>query len=324
MRPSRRDIIIATRKSSLAMAQSEAIGKQIHQFNPRVSLQLVPIESEGDQVLDHPLAQIGGKGLFTRNIETALCDGKIADIAVHSLKDLPTQETPGLLIVATPPRAPVHDVLISRGPTTIDELPPGAVVGTCSPRRKAQLLRRRPDLQIVHLRGNVQTRLRKVLEEKVMDATLLAAAGLGRLGLGEHAANAIPVDQMLPACGQGALAVQCRVDDHTTVRRCMPLNDAATSIAVNAERSVAAALGADCHSPVAILAQLIDANTLRLRARVLSTDGTQCAEVDLTGPSKKLRPLVEEVTASLIAQGAKALLEKAARDGAADDSTFNV
>jgi hydroxymethylbilane synthase len=218
----------------------------------------------------------------------------------------------------------VHDVLIARGPKTIAELPEGAVVGTCSPRRKAQLLRVRCDLQIVNLRGNVQTRLRKVLEDKAMDATLLAAAGLGRLGLGEHAANAIPVEQVLPACGQGALAVQCRVDDHITVRRCMPLNDAATSIAVNAERSVAAALGADCHSPVAILAELVDANTLRIRARVLSTDGTQCAEVDLSGPSKKLRPLVEEAVASLIAQGAKALLEQAAREGDVDNSAFNV
>ena len=300
------------------MVQSETIGKQIHQFNPRVSLNLVPIESEGDQVLDHPLAAIGGKGLFTRTIETAL-SSKTADIAVHSLKDVPTDETPGLVIVATPPRAPVHDVLITRGAESIDQLPEGAIVGTCSPRRKAQLLRLRPDLKIVNLRGNVQTRMRKVLEEKVMDATLLAAAGLGRLGLGEQAKNAIPVEQVLPACGQGALAVQCRVDDHITVRRCMPLNDAATSIAVNAERAVAAALGADCHSPVAILAELTDANTLRLRARVLSTDGKHCAEVDLSGPSKKSRPLIEQATASLIEQGAKSLLEQAARENAAGE-----
>jgi len=300
------------------MAQSQAMGRLILQLNPRVDLKLVPIESDGDRVRDHPLARFGGKGLFTRNIEVAISDGHASndhpDIAIHSFKDLPTQETPGLIIAATPPRAAVEDVLIARDAETIEDLPEGAVVGTCSPRRKSQLLRLRPDFKVVHLRGNVQTRMNKVLVEKSLDATLLAAAGLHRVGLAEHARKVIPVEQVLPACGQGALAVQCRGDDHITMRRCLPLNCAESGQAVAAERTVAAALKADCHSPVAIYAECLEGNQLRLRARVLSTDGTQCAEAEATGPSSKSKDLCKQVSQSLLDQGARELLDAAARE----------
>ncbi|MBI1368151.1 MAG: hydroxymethylbilane synthase [Planctomycetes bacterium] len=321
MRPSKRDIIIATRKSRLAMAQSESVGKIINRLNPRVALRLVPIESDGDRILDHPLARFGGKGLFTRNVEMALLDGKEADIAVHSLKDLPTDETPALRIVAIPSRAPVHDVLISREAQRIEDLPQGATVGTCSPRRRAQVLRLRPDLNIVNLRGNVETRLRKVLEEKTVDATLLAAAGLMRLGLVEHTRKPIPLDEVLPACGQGALAIQCRLDDHITMRRCAPLNDVATSEAVSCERHLAAALGADCHSPLAVLAENATAGNhqVRLRARVLSLDGKTCLEIDMTGPVGRSKVICAEAAAELIRQGARELLAAAAKEAAAGE-----
>lgn len=310
MRPSRRDIVIATRRSKLAVAQSQAIGRWLAQLNPRVGLRLVTLESEGDRVLDHPLAAVGGKGLFTGAIEQALLDGS-ADIAVHSLKDLPSEATPGLVIAAIPARMPPHDVLICREGGSIEGLAVGATVGTCSPRRHAQLRRLRGDLKITPMRGNVDTRLRKVLEEQRFDATLLAAAGLLRLGLEEHTSRPIPMEQVLPAAGQGALAVQCRVDDHLSLRRCMPLNDATTSLCVHAERQIVADLGADCHSPLAVLAQPGEDDRLRLRARVLSHDGSTCLEADETAPAKSIPLVCRSVVKKLLDRGARHLLDEA-------------
>lgn len=312
MRPSRRDIVIATRRSALATVQSESIGQRLKGLNPRVGLRLVPLESEGDRVIDHPLAAVGGKGLFTRAIEQALLEGK-ADIAVHSLKDLPTEPTPGLVIASIPRRLPVHDVLISRHGGGLDGLPQGAAIGTCSPRRQAQVLRLRPDLKVSPMRGNVDTRIKKVLDEHRFDATLLAAAGLARLGLDRHAGSPLTVDQVLPAAGQGALAVQCRADDHICLRRCMPLNDAATSLAVTAERQVVADLGADCHSPLAVLAEVVGLRELRIRVRVLAPDGSACLEADQTGPAKTARKLCGLIAERLIAGGARQILHDAAR-----------
>jgi hydroxymethylbilane synthase len=312
VRPSRRDIVIATRKSKLALTQSETIGRWIHRLNPRVNLRLQPMESEGDKITDHPLAALGGKGLFTRSIEQALLKGE-ADIAVHSYKDMPTELTTGLIVAATPAREAAHDVLISAKADDLRSLPKGATLGTCSPRRAAQAMRLRGDLKIVPMRGNVDTRVRKAIEDGEVDAVLLAAAGLKRLGLESHLAKPVPFEQVLPAAGQGALAIQCRVDDHVTLRRCLPLSDAATSTAVNAERAVAAALGADCHSPIAVLAEAAGGGLLRLRARVLSIDGKTCLEADQTGSTKKLRDLVAEVAGLLIDQGAVKVLREAGR-----------
>lgn len=310
MRPSRRDIVVATRASRLATVQAEHIGKTIHSRHERVGMRLVPIESEADRIKDHPLASLGGKGLFTRAIEIAVLQ-KTADLAVHSLKDLPTDNTPGLVLAAHPPRKSVHDVLIAAEADSIADLPQGATVGTCSPRRASQVLRMRPDLRIVPLRGNVETRINKVMTEGVVDATLLAAAGLERLGLDPYLTKPIDVDDVLPAAGQAALAVQCRVDDHTTMRRCMPLNHGPTATAIEVERQIVAALGADCHSPIAALAEQVDAMNIRLRARVLAVDGTRCVEFDDTMPLKHTKHLVRAAVKQLTDGGARELLAEA-------------
>lgn len=310
MRPSRRDILIATRRSKLALTQAEWVGRLLQKLNPGVEVRYVTLDSEGDRVTDHPLASVGGKGLFTRSIERTLLDGK-ADIAVHSLKDVPTEPTEGLLIAAIPTRLPVHDVLVSRHGRALCDLPQGATMGTCSPRRGAQLLRLRPDLKVVAMRGNVDTRLAKVLDQGLFDATLLAAAGLLRLGLDRFAQAALSCRDVLPAAGQAALAVQCRVDDHISLRRCIPLNDSAASIAVTAERQVVAALGADCHSPVAVLCEPIEGLCWRIRARVLSPTGSVCIEADETGSAKTVRKLAKVIADKLIAQGARQVLRQA-------------
>ncbi|MDH3584636.1 MAG: hydroxymethylbilane synthase [Phycisphaerae bacterium] len=309
MRPSRRDIVIATRKSRLARAQSDLIGRWLLQLNPRVQMRLVEMESEGDRLSSHPLTDLGGKGLFTRTIEAALL-GRRADLAVHSFKDLPTTETAGLVVAATPPREAVHDVLIARGPARIEDLPRGATVGTCSPRRGAQLLRLRSDLKIVPMRGNVETRLTKVLEQQIVDATLLAAAGLVRLGLDQHTRCPIPVEQVLPAAGQAALAVQCRLDDHPTLRRCMPINDPPAALAVSLERQVIAATGADCHSPIAVLAETQADATVRLRVRILSMDGRTCLEEDRTSAPTGAAQACGEIIESLLSAGARELIQR--------------
>lgn len=307
MRPSRRNIVIATRNSQLARTQSQAVGSYLQQLNPRVTVEYVYIESEGDKVRNHPLAAIGGKGLFTRSIENALLSEK-ADIAIHSYKDLPTEETPGLVIAATTARRSPNDVLISRHGKTIDALPHSATIGTCSSRRAAQLLKLRPDLHIEVLRGNVDTRIRKVIEEQQFDGTLLALAGLQRLGINEYNDATLSVEDMLPACAQGSLAIQCRADDHVTIRRLLPLNDATTSTAVTAERLIASGLNTDCHSAIAALSELVAPNEFRIRARVLSTDGKTCLSGDETATSKNVRKACEKIVSDMKAQGAVELL----------------
>ena len=314
MRPSRRNIIIATRSSQLARAQSEAVGQYLQSLNPRVQVEYIHIESDGDKVRNHPLAAIGGKGLFTRNIEHALLTER-ADIAIHSYKDLPTEDTPGLVVAATPGRRDPNDVLVSPHGQTLDALPQGASVGTCSSRRGAQLLKLRPDLQVSPLRGNVDTRIRKIYDEKLFDATLLALAGLQRLGINEYDNAKLSADDVLPACAQGALAIQCRADDHVTIRRLLPLNDAVTNTAITAERMIANGLNTDCHSPIAALAEQVDLNLFRIRVRILSTDGTTCLEADKTTPTRHVRKTCDAIINDLIKDGAAELLAKATHTG---------
>lgn len=334
MRRSRKPIVIASRRSRLARVQAEMIGAALARLHPNVEVRYHWIESEGDRHTGVMLAQHGGKGLFTGAIERALLAGE-ADLAVHSLKDLPAEETSGLAIAAIPRRADVRDVLITReGFSNVEQLPQGALFGTSSPRRMAQALRQRPDLKVALLRGNVDTRLRRVLDHAPAadrpghlpryDATLLAYAGLARLGMKEHLAHAIPVDVMLPAACQGALAVQCRTDDHVTLTRCLPLNDPATATAVHAERGVVAALEADCHSPICVLAEPAappeggakavrnaDAHRFRLRVRVLSPDGRQMIEADQTVKTRELRRVVKSVVRDLESRGARDILAAA-------------
>lgn len=320
MRRSRRPIVIASRRSQLARVQAETIGLLLLRLHPQLEVTYVWIESEGDQFTDVSLAVAGGKGLFAKAIERALLDGK-ADLAVHSLKDLPTKATKGLIVAAIPRREDPRDCLVARnGAGSIEELPHGATFGTASPRRAAQVLRLRPDVKIELIRGNVQTRLRKVLEPvdattggKHYDATLMAVAGLTRAGLGEHARHILDPSIMLPAAGQGALALQCRGDDHITMQRCLPLNDATTSQAVELERAIIHGLHGDCHSPIAALAEptVIDGLAgYRLRACVISPDGKTLAGADERGGGKAIRRLASRVLQLLREAGCDAILRR--------------
>ena len=317
MRRSRRPIVIASRRSALACAQAQAAGAALGRLFPNVDVTYRWIESEGDRKTDAPLAAEGGKGLFTGAVEDALLSEE-ADLAIHSLKDLPARDTRGLTLAAIPRRGDVRDALIALEADSIDQLPHAAVVGTSSPRRAAQLLRIRPDLRIEPFRGNVDTRLRKVFEDRVVDATLLAMAGLHRSGFRQHATKPIDPTVVLPAAGQGALAVQCRTDDHVTISRCLPLNHLASSAATHLERMVIAALGADCHSAVAVLAQpdTDDPDSLTVRARVFSPDGRSCIECDGRDHAGELAKLGRRIVTELRARGAENLLRTAAPEPA--------
>lgn len=312
MRKSRRPIVIASRRSPLARIQATAVGNALGRLHPQVRVEYRWMESEADQAPHASLSTLGGKGLFARTIEQALLKGD-ADLAVHSLKDLPavpSAESAGLTIAAVPARADVRDGLIARSPevTTLAQLPQGATMGTASPRRTAQLLRLRPDLQIELIRGNVETRLAKVKEDDRFQATLLALAGLGRLGLKKKSGvQPLSLEEMLPAAGQGALALQCRADDHVTISRCLPLNDPIASAAVHAERAIVASLQGDCHSPIAVLVRQIE-NKADIRVRVLARDGSQCIELQEQAPFRSLDKLTKQVIAQLDAQGARPLL----------------
>lgn len=313
--------MIASRTSPLARVQAEMVGRGLSRLHPQLEVRYIWVESEGDKVQARTLAEVGGKGLFTKTVERIVLRGD-ADIAVHSMKDMPADEiTPGLQIAAVPKRADVRDVLIGQaGAMTIDELKPGAGVGTSSPRRAAQLKRLRPDLNTHPIRGNVGTRLNKVLgEHPLYDATLLALAGLKRLGETQHTGRPLPIETMLPAACQGALGIQCRRDDHVSLTRLLPLNDPATSTAIHAEREVVAGLGADCHSSIAVLAEPIspdqtpakrnaDSHWFRLRVKVLSPDGSQSLEADERCKTRDLRRLVKRMVEELEGRGARELI----------------
>ena len=273
---------IGTRGSPLALAQAHETRRRLAQaFDlPEEAFRIVIIKVTGDQVLDRPLKEIGGKGLFTREIEEDLLSGKI-DIAVHSMKDMPVDQPAGLLLDCYLPREDVRDAFISGTKTGIADLAPGAVVGTSSLRRRAQLLNRRPDLQVVEFRGNVQTRLRK-LEEGVAECTFLAMAGLNRLAMDEVPKHAISPDDMLPAVAQGAIGIERRSDDSRTAAMLDAIHDTPTGHRLAAERAFLARLDGSCETPIAGLAEL-DGGNLRLRGEVLRPDGSKALSDDMTG-----------------------------------------
>lgn len=319
MRRSRRPIVIASRQSPLARAQAQAVGRALIALHPGLRVDYHWVESEGDRLTEGPLASAGGKGLFAKSIEIAILEGQ-ADLAVHSLKDLPAaadEQTPGLVIAAIPTRGDVRDCLVVKpglAAASITELPANATLGTASPRRAAQALRLRPDLKVQLIRGNVQTRLDKVISQRVFDATLMAVAGLRRAGLADHAKAIVEPEQIMPAACQGALALQCKSDDHVTLWRCLPLNDPLSSQAVHAERQVVAALGAGCHSPVCVLAQhRMEGKTIQfdLRARVLSPDGSRLAHASETGTARQVSRMVQTLLSNLKSQGATDILRLA-------------
>jgi hydroxymethylbilane synthase len=265
---------LGTRGSPLALAQARKVAAAIEtaQRWPADYVQIVPIKTTGDKVQDRPLAEIGGKALWTKELDQALLAGEV-DFCVHSMKDVESERPEAIHIAAMRPRGDYRDRLI--GASSIAELRQGARVGTSSPRRAAQLLHLRPDLEIVPFRGNVETRLRKV-EAGEVDATLLASAGLKRLGL-EKVGTAIPVEQLLPAPAQGALGMECRTDDNRTQSVLTTVNNQITYSAIMGERAFTRALGASCYSPVAALA-LLDDGELRMRAQLYSEDGSEMIE----------------------------------------------
>jgi hydroxymethylbilane synthase len=296
---------IGTRGSPLALWQAHHVATLLHAAIPELPIELVEIQTAGDQVRDVPLVQLGGEGAFTKAIQHALLDKRI-DLAVHSLKDLPTFVVPGLLLAAVPPRGPTGDALVSLRHASFDSLPPAAVVATSSLRRKAQLLHRRPDLNLVDIRGNVETRLRKLAEQS-LDATILAEAGLVRLGLGESITEILDDHWMLPAVGQGALGLECRRDDGATCAILAQIDHPHTHAAVLAERALLRGLGGGCHVPIGAKTG-VAGKTLSLRGAVLAPDGTRRIDGQIAGAISDAETLGETLARQLRAQGADELL----------------
>lgn len=305
-------IRIGTRGSKLARWQAEWVAERL--AHAGVETQLVLMKTLGD-VKSGPIGTIGGQGVFTKEIQNALLKDRV-DLAVHSLKDLPTETVDGLVLAAVPARASVADVLIANAHGSLDDLPPGAIVATGSRRRRAQLLAHRRDLEVRELRGNLDTRLRKLREEG-MHAIVLAEAGLRRLGLERHITQVIPVTIMLPAVGQGALGLEIRVDDDATRTAVEVLDDARTHQAVLAERSLLKALRGGCLAPVGAWARVAikeDREVLHLDAVVLNADGSERLEVSVSAPGDAAEQLGLDAAEQLLSQGASRLLESA-RDG---------
>ncbi|MBI1417482.1 MAG: hydroxymethylbilane synthase [Limimaricola sp.] len=292
---------IGTRGSPLALAQAhETRARLMAAFDlPEDAFAIRVIKVTGDAVQDRPLKEIGGKGLFTREIEEALLAGEI-DIAVHSMKDMPVEQPAGLILDTYLPREDVRDAFISFGQGGLAELAQGATVGTSSLRRRAQLLNRRPDLTIVEFRGNVQTRLRK-LTEGVAQATFLAMAGLNRLNMTDVPRTPVSTDEMLPAVAQGAIGIERRTDDSRTAEMLAAIHHGPTGQRLAAERAFLAALDGSCETPIGGLAEL-DGGTLRLRGEILRTDGSQVLTDDATAPIEDGPSLGREMARKLLEQ----------------------
>ena len=305
--PTPETLRLGTRTSRLARWQAEHVAAALEAAWPGLAVELVPFVTQGDRTLDQPLPEIGGKGLFTAELEADLLDGRI-DLAVHSLKDLPTDDPDGLALGAITAREDPRDAWVCPAGDALADVPEGAVVGTSSLRRASQLLRQRPDLQIRSIRGNVETRIRKA-EGDAYHATVLACAGLSRLGLLGVAQTVLDVDTMLPAPGQAALAVQVRSDDDDVRRLVAALDHAETRQAVEAERHFLAALGGGCSAPIAALGT-VDGDHLHLRGRICSLDGAQTVEVEATqaaGPGAA-RAIGHAAAQAAFEDGARALL----------------
>ncbi|MEW6541751.1 MAG: hydroxymethylbilane synthase [Bacillota bacterium] len=303
----RREVVVGTRASRLALAQADWVVDRLRARYPRVSFVRKEIRTTGDNILETALAKIGDKGLFTKELEQALLDREI-DLAVHSMKDLPTRLPEGLAIGAVSIREYPGDVFISRGGERLEELPGGAVLGTSSLRRTAQLLAYRPDLRVVPVRGNVQTRLRK-LDEGVVDALVLAWAGMFRLGLTERVTHKIPVAVCLPAVGQGALGIEARADDTEVLEMLRMVDHAPTRAAVQAERTLLRRLEGGCQVPVGALGRLRDGR-LVLEAVVASLDGTELVRSQESGPADRPEALGDSLAARLLEMGAAGILAR--------------
>ena len=295
---------IATRRSMLAMWQTEHVASLLRARHPGLEVSLVPIVTAGDRIQDRPLSEVGGKGLFIKELEIARAEGR-ADLAVHSMKDVPAELPDGYLIAAVLPRADARDAFLSTRFKRFSELPPGARIGTSSQRRQCVLKAARPDLEILPLRGNVDTRLRK-LDEGQFDAIILAAAGLIRLGLGERIVEFLDTTLSLPAVGQGIVGIECR-DDPAVLRYLAPLDDRSARFCLSAERAVAARLEGSCTSPIAAHARLTGA-MIELEGLVGAPDGSLIYRERISGDAGEAAELGRTLADRLLAAGAGALL----------------
>jgi hydroxymethylbilane synthase len=297
---------IATRQSRLALWQAEHVAARLRETHPGLVVTLVPMTTTGDRVLDRPLAEVGGKGLFIKELELAIAERR-ADIAVHSMKDVPSELPGGMALAAMLPRADPRDAFVSLRHASFAALPHGARVGTSSLRRQCQLQHARPDLELVTLRGNVDTRLRK-LDEGAYDAIILAAAGLIRLGLERRITHYFEPDVSAPAVGQGVVGIECRADDARSLQLCEALNDAHAWRCCTAERAFAQRLQGSCQSPIAGYAQL-RGEELHLRGVIGSPDGREMYRGAESGPASDGAAVGARLADRLLAAGAKALLD---------------
>ena len=299
-------LTIATRQSPLALWQAEHIRARLEALHADLKVELVTFVTQGDKILDTPLAKIGGKGLFVKELEAALLDGR-ADLAVHSMKDVPMALPEGLSLAVICEREDPLDAFVSNTYASFDDLPQGAKVGTSSLRRKSQILKARPDLEIIDLRGNVGTRLSK-LDAGLYDAIILASAGLKRLGLAERIRHTLPAEVSLPAVGQGALGLECRAADQAVLELILPLLHRETDVCVRAERAFNAYLEGGCQVPIAGHATLIEAQ-LHIEGRVGSVDGATLLKAKLSGTPEQAVELGEMLAQKLVEQGAGDLLK---------------
>ena len=300
-------IRIATRKSPLALWQAEHVADALRAAHPGLQVEILGMSTQGDKILDTPLAKIGGKGLFVKELETRMLEGD-ADIAVHSMKDVPVELPEGLHLPVIMQREDPRDAFVSNRHASLDELPQGAVVGTSSLRRQCQLADRRPDLQIRSLRGNVNTRLRK-LDEGEYDAVILAAAGLIRLGFAERIRSPIDPADSLPAIGQGAVGIECRADDARVNALLAPLHHPDTADRVLAERAMNARLEGGCQVPIGGHA-VLEGDTLWLRGLVGTVDGSEIVRGEIRGPRTEAEALGTALAEELLAHGAAEILRE--------------
>ncbi|MEL4016700.1 hydroxymethylbilane synthase [Dryocola clanedunensis] len=296
---------IATRQSPLALWQAQYVKQRLEANHPQLTVELVPMVTRGDVILDTPLAKVGGKGLFVKELELALLEGR-ADIAVHSMKDVPVEFPEGLGLVTICERDDPRDAFVSNQYASLDALPQGSVVGTSSLRRQCQLAERRPDLIIRSLRGNVGTRLSK-LDSGEYDAIILAVAGLNRLGLQSRIRSAMPAEISLPAVGQGAVGIECRLDDERTRALLAPLNHEETAIRVSAERAMNMRLEGGCQVPIGSYAELKDGE-LWLRALVGAPDGSFMVRGERRGKAEDAVPMGIDLAEELLDNGAREVL----------------
>lgn len=301
----KKTVRIATRNSPLAVWQAEFVKAELLALHPDLEVELIGMKTQGDIILDTPLAKVGGKGLFVKELEQGMLDGR-ADIAVHSMKDVPVDFPEGLHLPVICKREEPHDAFVSNLYNSIDELPHGAKLGTSSLRRECQARTRRPDLEVLPLRGNVNTRLRK-LDEGQFDAIILAMAGLQRLGFHDRIRNAMTPEQSLPAIGQGALGIETRIDDDFMNALIAPLHDSLTAITVTAERALNRRLAGGCQVPIAGYAML-EGDEVWLRGLVGRPDGTQTLYAEKRGPVADADAIGIAVAEMLLAQGADKIL----------------